>query len=73
MVRCKFVVAAIEDTLSPDTKAVTFVTRYDPNLPEDQRFTRWTPSGSMQVMIDNPRALAELKLGESYYIDITKV
>lgn len=56
---------------SPSVKLVEFSTQYDPTIPEDQRFTKATPSGSITMQVDNPAALDQLKLGASYYVDFT--
>ena len=75
-IRCKFKVTGVEDngsTESHASKKVTLSTQYDPTLPEDQRFTRWTPTGTLDVVIDNPAALARLAVGADYYVDLTPV
>lgn len=47
---------------------------YDPgSVPEDQAFTKFTPSGTATFLIDNPPALAQFVVGESYYVDFTPV
>jgi hypothetical protein len=75
-IRCKFKVMSVQDngsTESHTSKKVTLSTQYDPSLPEDQRFTRWTPTGTLDVVIDNPVALAQLAVGADYYVDLTPV
>ena len=39
---------------------------------EDQDFNRFTPSGEMQISIDNPKANGYFKPGSSYYLDFTE-
>jgi len=56
---------------SAGTKILKFQTSYDPTIPEDQRFTKATPSGQITMQVDNPAALEQLKLGEFYYVDFT--
>ncbi len=59
---------------APDTsKLVKFRCQYDPELPEDQRFCKATPSGTAEFMIDNPIAVAQFKAGQAYYVDFTAV
>jgi hypothetical protein len=70
-VRCKFVCQSIQDNGTPESKRVTFGTQYDTTIPEDQRFTRWTPTGVLDVVIDNPAAVAELVVGKAYYLDLS--
>lgn len=72
MVRAKMMLSAIEE-LAWGGKTVKFSTVYDPSLPEDQRFCKATPTGRMEMQVDNPAALEQLKLGESYYVDFTPV
>lgn len=40
-------------------------------VPENQRYHRYTPSGSIEISIDNPSAAAEFVPGKSYYLDFT--
>ncbi len=40
-------------------------------IPENQRYHRWTPSGSIEMQIDNPAAAEQFQLGKSYYADFT--
>ena len=49
----------------------TFKCQYDTTIPEDIAFTKYTPSGTIEVNINNPAVVAALKLGASYYVDIT--
>lgn len=48
-----------------------FETRYDDSIPEDQRFQKATPSGHIELMIDNPVAVEFFSLGGSYYVDFS--
>lgn len=56
---------------SADAKTYRFQAAYDPDLPEDQRFAKATPSGSLEILVDNPNV--QFKLGANYYLDITPV
>lgn len=42
---------------------------YDPDAPEDQRFAKATPVGSLSMQVDNPDVTFEP--GKYYYLDIT--
>lgn len=53
-------------------KTLKFTTQYDASIPEDQRFQKATPSGTIEMQVDNPAALAQFQLGKSYYIDFTE-
>jgi hypothetical protein len=54
-------------------KVAKFAARYDTSIPEDQRFQKATPWGTIEMQIDNPAALEQLKPGKSYYVDFTPV
>lgn len=56
---------------SPDAKTVRFQAMYDPDLPEDQRYSKYTPSGHVEMFVDNPGV--EFELGKDYYLDFTPV
>lgn len=53
------------------SKTLKFYTSYDQTIPEDQRFMKATPSGTIEMLVDNPAALEQFKIGESYYVDFT--
>lgn len=53
------------------TKTLRFDTQYDSSIPEDQRFQTATPSGHIELQIDNPAALAQFELGSAYYVDFS--
>jgi hypothetical protein len=77
--RAKFTLTALVATSYGNVDGMTsrelkFSTRYDPTIPEDQRFTKASPSGSLSIVIDNPAALAffEGKIGKAFYLDFTE-
>ena len=39
---------------------------------ENVRFTKATPSGSIQLLIDNEDARKQFEQGKSYYVDFTQ-
>jgi hypothetical protein len=71
-VRAKFQLTAIK-TFDYGGQELTFSTRYDNTIPEDQRFQKATPTGSITMLVDNPVALEQFKMGESYYVDFNPV
>lgn len=73
MVRCKFELSEIRSHAGYSAKTLVFAPRYDTSIPEDQRFYKATPSGRFEMLVDNPAALEEFKLGDSYYFDATPV
>lgn len=47
-----------------------FSCQYDEKIAaEDACFTKATPSGSAEYVIDNPKAAEQLVIGEYYYVD----
>lgn len=72
MIRAKFRLSSITHH---DWGAVTvkLQPQYDETIPEDQRFYDATPSGSLEMMVNNPAALSQLELGEFFYIDLTRI
>jgi hypothetical protein len=46
---------------------------YDETIPEDQRFSEATPSGSVELYVNNPSAYAQFEVGKAYYLDFTPV
>jgi len=78
MVRAKFSVVRVETSVfgpHPDhkTSKVILEARYDETIPEDQRFQKATPSGRIEMQIDNPAAVAQLVPGKQFYVDFTLV
>jgi hypothetical protein len=49
----------------------TFRAVYDDTIEEDRRFQKATPTGFVQLTIDNPTVIDQLVLGKSYYFDMT--
>ncbi|MGZ4849843.1 MAG: hypothetical protein ACXV2C_00525 [Candidatus Bathyarchaeia archaeon] len=46
---------------------------YDPTIPEDQKFQKATPSGFIEMQVDNPEAAKQIVIGKHYYVDFTQV
>lgn len=53
------------------TRSYEFMAVYDEITPEDRRFAKATPSGSITITVDNPAVVFEP--GRSYYLDFTPV
>ncbi|HEX3649578.1 MAG TPA: hypothetical protein VHV49_14225 [Pseudonocardiaceae bacterium] len=54
-----------------EARTFRFQAMYDPSLPEDQRFAKATPTGHLEILVDNPAA--QYEVGAFYYLDFTKV
>lgn len=72
--RAKFTLQSIT-SYGGQGRELRFMASYSPELPEDQRFAKASPSGDMRIMIDNPVALAEFegKIGKAFYLDMVEV
>jgi len=55
------------------TKRFVFRTQYDTAIPEDQRFFKYTPDGTISLLVDNPAVLAQWQVGKHYYFDAHEV
>lgn len=73
-VRAKFTLQSVT-TYGGEGRMLKFYTQYDSTIPEDQRFTKATPSGSLEMTVDNPAALAffENRIGKAFYLDMVEV
>lgn len=76
--RCKFQITNLlpaYPSSEPEStaKRVVLETRYDNTIAEDRAFTKYTPTGRLDVVIDNPSVTDELKVGDFVYVDITKI
>lgn len=72
-VRGKF--RAVSETRSmygaEGARTYKFAAIYDPNLPEDQAYAKATPTGTLEITVDNPSV--QFDLSKSYYLDLTPV
>ena len=56
-----------------DGELVKFDCSYDPDDPEDTKFSNATPSGNMELHISNPNLVGKFTAGSSFYVDLTPV
>jgi len=71
--RAKLRLTDITDFGENVSKRVRFACIYDATIPDDQRFQKATPSGTVELYVDNKEALSGMKVGASYYVDFTEV
>lgn len=75
--RCKFRLTQISshksDVKSGEHKTYTFTAQYDPSIPDDLRFSKYTPSGEVKIAVDNPEAAEMFVHGADFYFDISPV
>ncbi len=69
-VRAKLRLTQVTET-AYGSKILRFDCQYDETIPEDRRFQKATPHGNAELYIDNPMALGQFKLGDTYYVDFT--
>ncbi len=51
------------------SRSYDFTAAYDSETPEDQRYAKATPSGTLTIQVDNPAVTFEP--GKSYFLDFT--
>jgi hypothetical protein len=77
MVRAKFQVTKVaQSCYGPNLNVGTEITltpQYDTSVEEDRRFSKYTPSGTILLYVDNPPAAEQLALGKYFYVDFTEV
>lgn len=67
--RCKFGCESVQRYVN--SEKVILRAHYDPSLPEDQKFSKATPSGSLEMLVDNPQLHGFFVPGQAYYLDVT--
>lgn len=77
MVRAKFKVTCVTSKeLAPNyppQKSITLEPVYDSQIAEDVSFSKATPSGRIEMQIDNPDAISAMPVGTVFYVDFTPV
>lgn len=71
MVRGKFHVTQVTQNYYPgsDKRATVKLTAATDN--NNKTWAKYTPSGSIEMQIDNPEAINQFVPGESYFVDFT--
>lgn len=75
-VRAKFKVTEIIETKFAPTYSQTKIVlapQYDQKVAEDVSFSKATPTGRIEMQIDNPVALAAMPIGTTFYVDFVPV
>lgn len=65
--RAKFRCNSVEEFAS-GTRNYHLTAVVDDGTPENERYHRYTPTGTLQLSVDNPAVT--LELGQTYYLDI---
>lgn len=74
VIRAKFTVTSIIDTQHSPTysqKKIVLEPRYDKEIAEDVSFCKATPTGRLEMVIDNPAAIEAMPIGMTFYVDFT--
>lgn len=72
-VRAKFKVNSVTIFESAGQKKINLWAVWDDGIPENARFAKATPSGEINVTIDNPTAAEFFAPGKFFYVDFTPV
>lgn len=71
-VRAKFRCSSVEDFGPGKTRSYKFNASVDKaGIPEAEQFTKYTPSGSLTISVDNPAVV--FVPGKEYFLDFTPV
>ncbi|HRK36261.1 MAG TPA: hypothetical protein PLJ47_16815 [Candidatus Hydrogenedentes bacterium] len=73
MVRGKFIVTSHKLHNNTDARTVYLSAVHGSDVPEDVNFAKYTPSGQIEMYIDNPSAVAQLEIGKAFYVDFMAV
>jgi hypothetical protein len=65
--RCNSVLKTVH---TGDQRTYEFTAVYDDGIPENERYAKYTPSGTLRISVDNPNV--EFTLGTSYYLDVVE-
>lgn len=70
-VRCKMYVSEKRNSQYPGSKPTTVVKLSAVSGDENKTWSKYTPSGSVELHINNPDAYDAFVLGEAYFVDFT--
>jgi hypothetical protein len=71
-VRAKFRVDTItESCWNKNARTIKMSAVYDDGIEENKRFFDATPSGTLEMLVNNPSTIEQLELGKTFYIDFT--
>lgn len=71
-VRAKFKLIEIRSHYwNSNSRTFVFQPQYDDSIEEDRRFCDATPSGSCEMLVNNPAVIEAFKLGQDYYLDFS--
>ena len=75
MLRCKMRVQSVllskNDKGEIESEQVKLSAVYGTGETENAKWTKWTPSASFDIQINNPDAMGKLSKGHEYFVDFT--
>lgn len=72
VIRAKFQLQEIRQHIG-EGKTYIFCPMYDTSIPEDRRFSQYTPTGELRIFVTNPVVHATWHLGRYCYFDVTAI
>lgn len=73
-VRGKFQVVSITSNhWNKDSRTIKLLAVYDNGIEENAKYAKTTPSGSIEIEVNNPPAAEFFELGKYVYIDFSAV
>lgn len=71
MVRAKFKLSEVTQYDYNNSRKYVFSAIQDKSTPENEQFTKYTPSGKLEIQVDNPAVHDAFQVGKFYYLDFT--
>ena len=68
---CKFSVTSVESSSWEDV--ITMGTEYDPEDPEDTKFSAATPWGEFKFGLSNPNLKGQFEVGQVYHLHLIPI
>ncbi len=70
MIRCKMICIEKADHFDAYNKTKRSIVKFQAMTdPANKTWAKYTPSGSIELGIDNPEAVDAFQLGQSYFVD----
>ena len=71
---CKFrVESVVQSQYNQGEETIVMCPSYDPDDPEDTKFSRATPWGQLEFGLSNPNLLGLFKVGQMYHLHLIPI
>lgn len=73
-VRAKFTVQCITTYKAQggaESNEINLYAVTDKSIPDNEQFVKYTSSGTIKMMCDNPAVLEQMQPGKTFYVDFT--